>query len=122
MFDDEIREEEERPESYFIPDNYTESGRLFNGMFDTRKFFEAAIITVVIGFLEKVIIYDTAVNKTTPTLIMIATLMPIFFVCLIGINGDPFTVFVRSLFTFLKNRRKMRFKRIVVKDGEKKKK
>lgn len=104
--------EEERPESYFIPDNFKDNGKILNGMFDTRKFLESVALTAVVGVIEKFLIYDTMENMATAIMIMICTCVPLFIIGVIGFNGDPFSIFCQSVFIFLKNKRQMRFKRI----------
>ena len=117
--EDNRPQEEERPEVFFIPNNFTDSGRIFNGMLSLRNAIEAGVIAFLLYKIEGAII-TPLVAPGIDIVIMLCTIGPIACMALFGINGDCFTVFVKSIFTFLKNRKKMRFRRIK-KDGQKNK-
>lgn len=109
---EEVKEQEEKPDSYFIPDNFTDSGRILNGMFETRKLLEAVGIGAVLYFIEKNLIYLPMENKAVAVLIMLCTISPIVIMALIGLNGDCLSVFIKTVFTFIKDKRKLRFRRV----------
>lgn len=109
----EVRqEEEERPEVYFIPDNYTDSGRILDGMLNLRNAIEAGALAVVLYFIENGLLTALGLASSTIIIVMLVTIVPIAGMALFGMNGDCFSVFLKSIFRFLKNKRKMRFRRI----------
>ena len=113
---DPKEQEEEQAMSFLIPTNFTDSGKLFNGMIDTRNAIEAVVLVGGLGKLEQLILFDMLGFKIA-IIVMIVTLSPILIGTVIGINGDCFTIFMKTFFTFLKNKRKLRFRRIYV-NGE----
>lgn len=104
-------EDEEKPISSFIPHNFADSGRVVDGMFFIRNLIEAAIFILVLGYIEYNILLD-AVSVPVMMGIMAMTIGPIGIFAVIGINGDSFTVFLAYFFSFLKNKRKLRYRRI----------
>lgn len=105
------QQQEERPDIYYFPDNYTNSGRIFNGMIEVRNLIEAITIAVIMIFVEMVLC-GIQINAKGVA-IMIITIGPFFLVGLIGINGDSLSQFFIALINFLKNKRKLRYRRIV---------
>ena len=96
---------------YIIPNNFTDSGKLLNGMLELRNTLEAGCIGGLLYLIEKNTIANT-LSDVNYVLVFILTVVPITVLCLIGINGDSITVFLKTCFIFLKNHRKMRFRRI----------
>lgn len=105
--------QEEDPELRLIPDNFMNEGKMFNGMVSTRNFFEAIIIGGIIGLFEFSFIAALGWNTTKIVLFMIFTIGPVAIVSLVGVNGDSLTQFIVLFFTFMKNKRKLRYRRIV---------
>ena len=104
---DPKEQDEEQANSFLIPTNFTDSGKLFNGMISTRNAVEAAILVGGLGKLEQLILFDL-VDFKVGIIIMLVTLAPILVGTVIGINGDCFTIFIKTFFVFLKNKRKLR--------------
>lgn len=111
MADEKNTQEEEHPNIYIYPDNYQNSGRMFNGMIESRNFIEAVIVVACLGFLEW--IFLNKLETVQMIAIMIITIGPLFIVALVGINGDSLSQFLMSLITFMKNKRKLRYRRIM---------
>ena len=111
-------DDEEQAYTFFIPNNFTDSGKILDGMVDLRNAIEAAVICFVLFKIEKLIFFSFF-STTVAIILMMVTIIPIGALCVIGINGDCFTVFIKTLFTYLKNKRKLRFRRIYT-DAKKK--
>jgi hypothetical protein len=96
--------------TFYIPNNFTDSGRIFQGMFEIRNVFEAIGVSAVLGFL----LFNTIQmkNEGTKLLIVIGIVAPIGIASLIGYQGDSLSRTIKRLFLFLRNRKKMRYRRI----------
>lgn len=100
---------EEYNNVFFIPQNFTDSGKSFYGMFNTRNLVEAIGLLILIGYPElKFITLAPAVK----IVIMILSLLPVVLFALIGIDGDSLLQYLGHMFAYFKNRRKMHFKRV----------
>lgn len=97
--------------TYIIPHNYDDSGRFFNGLLKIRNTIEGVIIGGLIFLFELLIIYPLF-SVQINLLIALFTIVPALVVCIMGINGDCFTIFIKTLFVYIKNKRKLRFRRI----------
>lgn len=104
------KDDDEIDTTFYIPDNYTNSG-LILGFFKTRNLIEACAFAVVPAYLT-LSQGSITIGFVPSILITIFVFLPLAIVCITGINGDPFTVFLLNVFKFLKHRKKMRFKRI----------
>ena len=101
-------EDREQLNIYNIPANYNDSGRLFGGMVQTRNLVEVIVLVGIIGYLELKI----PVNFTIKSSIMVVTLAPIFVFGLMGVDGGSLTQFLFTILKFLRNRRKLRMRRV----------
>jgi len=101
---------EEVDTSLFIPPNFTDSGKILN-TFKTRNFIEALIFAGAPAYALWSTMFDS-LGMTTCLMITIFLCVPIMIFCIIGVNDDSLTVFLGHVLYFLKNRKKMRFKRI----------
>lgn len=110
MADNNVDKQEENPEVYYYPDNYTNSGRIFNGMIEVRNLVEAVAIAVIMGFFEWVFLLGSSTTKMVA--VMVISIGPFFLIALVGINGDSLSQFILALTNFLKNKRKLRYRRI----------
>ena len=95
-------EEKEYSNVYTIPANYTDSGKLFGGMVDTRNAIETLFLVALVGYPELFLI---PMPGTIRIVVMTVTLLPLAVLCVMGVDGG-------SLFRFWTNRRKLHFKRI----------
>jgi hypothetical protein len=115
----EVEKEEEQPFTFIIPNNFTDSGKILDGMISLRNAIEAVVITGLLGKLESTILFGLMDMKIA-LIIMLVTLSPVLLFTVIGINGDCFTVFMKSFIEFLRNKRKLRFRRIYTHGEEEK--
>lgn len=103
-------EEKEVDNTHYIPKNFTDGGRVFDGMIAVRNLVEACIFSGGLFWIEKDILYFP--SDKTMIVTIVVTVIPLAILCIIGIAGDPLTIFFVKAFMFLKNRRRTRFKRI----------
>ena len=95
--------------TFYIPNNYTDSGRVFQGMFEVRNVVEAIAACVILGYLLWSFLTFEIKMKIV---VMAAVLIPIGILALIGFQGDCLTKFFKTIFMFLRNKRKLRYRRI----------
>ena len=102
---------------FYIPNNYTDSGRVINGMFKLRNVIEALIIGYVMyKLLIALLPIDTMRTKIITTF---AITIPITVLALIGFQGDSITQTIGSIFRFVRDRKQLRFRRIKRMDKKK---
>ena len=94
---------------YAIPANYTDSGKLFNGMLETRNTVETGFLLLLAGYPELMWLSAPAVAKV---IVVTVTLLPLGVLGLMGIGGDSLMQFAGHVVKFLARRRKLRFRRI----------
>ncbi len=92
---------------YPIPPNYTDSGKIFGGMVSPRNLVEAILLVFVFGFIEFKLI---PMSETVRIIVMAVTLLPLFMVALIGIDGDSLLQRLKHVFKFIVNKRKLKRK------------
>ena len=102
-------DEKEYSNIYFIPANYTDAGKLFGGMLETRNTIEAIILVALIGYPE---LMWLPVGATIKIVIMVVTLLPIGIAALMGIGGDSLGQFVYHMCRHLCRRRKLSMRRV----------
>lgn len=88
--------------TYVIPDNFIEGGRVFNGMFRTRNFVEAIIISAVLFLFTRLLPLHTLSTKLTVSLTLI---LPFAALAIIGVDGDPLSVFILGFFHWRKQKK-----------------
>jgi len=99
----------EQTEYYVIPANYTDSGKLFGGLLETRNAVETVILVVAIGYPELMLF---SMPVTIRIVLMTVTLMPVAVVCMMGVDGDSLFRYTGHVFRFFVNRRKLHFRRV----------
>ena len=102
-------DEKEYNNTYTIPANYTDSGRLFGGMLEVRNTIEAAFLLFLIGYPE---LMWLPVSPITKLIVMTLTILPLGVIALIGISGDSLLQYFFHMVTFWIKRRKLHFRRI----------
>ena len=102
-------EEKEYNNIYMIPANYTDSGKLFGGMVETRNAVETLILVIIIGYPE---LFWLPVTSTVRIVVMTITLLPLAIVAMMGIDGDSLFQFIGHMIRFLYRRRKLHFRRV----------
>ena len=93
--------------SYVIPSNYTDSGKILGGILSLRNLIEAVVLIVGFGFIELKLI---PMQETVRIIVMIVTLLPLGL--LTGIDGDSLLQYLGHIVKFLRNRRQLHFKKI----------
>ncbi len=92
---------------YSIPPNYTDSGKIFGGMIAPRNLVEAILLVLALGFIEFKLI---PMSETVRIIVMALTLLPLFMVALIGIDGDSLLQRLKHVFKFMFNKKKLKRK------------
>ena len=95
---------------FYIPPNFTDSGKIL-GMFKMRNVIEAVGLAGIPGYftLSTLMSY---IGMAPAVCITVFVFIPIFILCVIGINEDSILTFLANVISFFKNKKKMRFKRI----------
>jgi hypothetical protein len=102
-------DEHEYSNIYAIPPNYTDSGKLFGGMLETRNTVETGLLLLLIGYPELTWLSAAAAAKVV---IMTVTLLPLAVVGLMGIGGDSLFQYAAHMAAFFARRRKLHYRRI----------
>lgn len=103
-------DEDDIDNSAFIPSNFDESGRLFNGTIKLRNAIEAGVLGVIVSqILKTFLVLDDQILKMS---IQYGIAGTIGVLALIGYQGDSLTQTILMILKFFKDRRKMRFRRI----------
>ena len=102
-------DEKEYGNVYAIPANYTDSGKLFNGMLETRNTIETGFLLLLAGYPELMWLNASAIVKVV---VMTVTLLPLGVLGLMGISGDSLLQFAVHVGKFLARRRKLHFRRV----------
>lgn len=100
-------QEKENEMIYPIPPNYTDSGKILGGMIAPRNLVEAILLVLALGFIEFKLI---PMGETVRIIVMAITLLPLFMVALIGIDGDSLLQRLKHIFKFMFNKRKLKRK------------
>lgn len=112
-------EDKDYENSYAIPANYTDSGKILGGMLALRNVIEAVVLLVCLGFVEMKLI---PMQETVRIIVMVITLLPLGLVALMGIDGDSLFQYMGHIGKFLRRRRRLHFNRIGGRNGKKDKK
>ncbi len=102
-------EEKEYSNVYAIPPNYTDSGKLFGGMLETRNTVETGFLLLLIGYPELMWLSAPAAVKVV---VMVVTLLPIGVIGLMGIGGDSLFQYAANMILHFTRRRKLHFRRV----------
>ncbi|MBR2422336.1 MAG: PrgI family protein [Oscillospiraceae bacterium] len=102
-------EEREYSNVYVIPANYTDSGKLFGGMVETRNAVEAGALVILVGYPELMWI---PMSVTIRIVVMTVTLIPLAVFAFMGIDGDSLLQYLGHMLSFWRNKRKLHFRRI----------
>lgn len=101
--DDEINN------TFYIPNNFTDSGRVFQGMFELRNVIEAIILCGIIGyFLWTILGFEIKMK----IIVIAVVILPLGILALIGYQGDCLTKTIQTVFLYLRNKKKLRYRRI----------
>jgi hypothetical protein len=94
---------------YAIPANYTDSGKLFGGMLETRNTVETGFLLILFGYP---LLMWLSISVLTKVVIMTVTLLPIAVIGLMGIGGDSLLQFLYHMVRYWFRRRKLHMRRI----------
>lgn len=94
--------------TYTIPANYTDSGRLA-GFVPVRNALETLVLVLSIGYIE---INYVQINLNDKIILVIFTLLPTAVFSLIGIGGDSLGKYLARVLGFLGKRKKYAFRRL----------
>ncbi len=78
-------EEKEYNNTYAIPANYTDSGKLLGGMLETRNTIEAVLLVGALGYAEIAWLPGDTIIKVV---IITMTIIPLAVVALMGVGGN----------------------------------
>ena len=95
-------------QTYSIPANYTDSGKLFGGMLAPRNAIETLILLVVFGYIELFLI---PMPITVKVIVAVVTLIPLAMISLMGINGDSLFQYFGHIVKHLSRKRKIHYRR-----------
>ena len=95
-------------QTYAIPANYTESGKLFGGMLAPRNAIETLILLVVFGYIELFLI---PMPTTAKVIVAVVTLIPLGMISLMGIDGDSLFQYFGHICKHISRKRKLHFRR-----------
>ncbi len=96
---------DERDNIYLIPDNFIDESRVLNGMFRTRNFIEGLLFGGLIAFIASIFVQGLPLN--IKIMIVVGLALPVFLGCVIGVGGDPITVFIKHVLDYKKNKKVM---------------
>ena len=102
-------EKNENINEFFIPQNYTDSGKVLGGNFNLRNVIEAAAIALLIGFPEVQFLH---METTVKVIIIVTSVLPLGIIALIGIDGESLTQYAGHMIKYFKNKRKLHFRRV----------
>jgi len=102
-------DEKEYDNIYAIPPNYTDSGKLFGGMLETRNTIETGFLLLLTGYPE---LMWMSVPALVRVVVMAVTLLPLAVVGLMGISGDSLFQYGTRVVLFFVRRRKLHYRRV----------
>lgn len=94
---------------YTIQANYTDSGKLFGGMIDTRNAIETVILVITVGYPELVLF---SVPGMIRIVIMTLTLLPLAVISAMGVDGGSLFQYIGHMIQFLVHRRQLHMRRV----------
>ena len=93
-------------ETYYIPANYTDAGRVF-GLFEIRNVIEAVLIGIPVLFLSlRLLPFDL----TTRIIVTMVIFVPTAGFAMTGINGDSLSRYLKAWLGWRKKRRILTFR------------
>lgn len=94
----------EQTQTYLIPNNFIDEGRVFNGAIRIRYLIEAIIVFIAIAGPCWLLIPSTVQAKTG---ILLGCSLPLTMLALAGLNGDSLSDFLKSALAWKKYRQVM---------------
>lgn len=93
-------------ESYYIPTNFTDAGRIF-GLFEIRNMVEAVILTLPALYICLALL---PFGLTTKIVVTLSVVVPLGGFGLIGIGGDSLSRWVKCWWIWRRQRRLMLYR------------
>ena len=95
--------DDDAPDTYYIPPNYTDSGGVMGGMFKLRNAIEAILIVAPLTWLA--VMLTGGLDVTVRIVAILTVVIPVGFFSLMGVMGLSIGQFLYFLFRFLYKRR-----------------
>lgn len=96
-----MAENKSTPTIYFIPDNYIEESRIFQGSVKLRYFVEG----VAIGLIGGIIALCCPISPVNLKIgVIVIAMMPGIVIGVLGYNGDPISIALQYMRLWLKNK------------------
>lgn len=90
--------------NYICPANFVDTGYVFGGLLRTRNFIEG-IVAALVGAL---IVFSLPISAfTTRIAVLISVCGPLLLIGIAGVNDDPLSVYLVSIYKWRSNRRLM---------------
>ncbi len=90
---------------YFIPDNFIEEGRVLQGRFRLRYLIEGIVMGVITASIALIIILmNPQLSLEVKIVMLIFTGGPALAIGIIGYNGDPISVVIKSALAWSKHK------------------
>lgn len=102
-------DEKEYNNIYAIPANYTDSGKILEGMLEPRNAVEAVILVVLLGYPELMLI---PMPGTIRIVVMTVTILPTAVIAMMGIDGDSLFQYLLHIVRYMVTKRKLHFRRV----------
>lgn len=97
-----MRYNDAKPNVYYIPDNFIDEGKIFNGIFKVRNFVEAILFTLLaLAFALNMNIRDPSMKIAA----VIAVCGPVFALFALGIDGVSVLQYLRLIWRYNSNKR-----------------
>ena len=103
-------EEEYRPETYYIPNNFKDAGGVLGGKLGKRNAVELFVICGPIALIEFKLLFPFISSMETKIIIGMVTLLPLALLCAFGIGGESLSQMVLSYIRFKKGRRTLHYR------------
>lgn len=94
---------------YAIPANYTDAGKLFGGLLETRNAVETLFLILLVGYPELMLFEMPGMVRIV---VMTVTLLPLAVLSMMGIDGDSLFQYLYYMARFLIRRRKLHCRRV----------
>ena len=101
-------------DTYYIPVNFTDAGRLL-GLFEIRNTVEAAVLGVPVLFLCAYLLPIASI--TTKIIVTLTVFVPVAGFALIGLNDDSLTRFLSVWWHWRRHRRVLSYRGEVCQHG-----
>lgn len=105
-----MADEEIRPEVYYIPENFEDTGGVLGGHLTTRNAIEMGVLCAPLAFVEYQLffnIFHTGLQLSV--IVMMFTIVPVAALAAFGIGGESLSQLLIAYIRFLSKRRKLSY-------------